>query len=136
MPKDERADRSFMTPAVELHRLAQVAHTRGLRLCRDNDGRWLCTSARDERLVHYVTGYSCDCPGFVRHQRCSHLALLLETLGWLPPLEEGSAGALVTCTSCTAGKVEEWVAGHVAGCQPCDVCGGTSHPRPLSPLAA
>jgi hypothetical protein len=136
MPHDERADRSFMTPAVELHRLAQVAHTRGVRLFRDTDGRWLCTSHSHEGLVYYVTGFSCDCPGFVRQQHCTHHALLLDTLGWLPPIEEGSAPAPVTCTSCTAGKIEEWVSGHVAGCKPCDACGGTSHPRPLAPLAA
>jgi hypothetical protein len=81
MPHDERADRSFMTPAVEHHRLAQVAHTRGVRLFRDQHGRWLCTSHSHEGRVYYVTGYSCDCAGFVRHQRCSHLALLLDTLG-------------------------------------------------------
>ena len=29
------------------------------------------------------------------------------------------------CPCCTAGKVEEWGAGHVFGGKPCDVCGGT-----------
>jgi hypothetical protein len=30
-----------------------------------------------------VTGFSCDCRGFVAYQRCSHLAALHAALGWL-----------------------------------------------------
>ena len=33
--------------------------------------------------------------------------------------------ATVKCPSCAAGKVEEWVAGHVSGWKPCCVCGGS-----------
>jgi len=73
------------TPA-DFHRLADLAHERGLRLFRDGP-RWFCSSASDAGASHYVTGFSCDCPGFISHQRCTHHALLLERLGWLPELE-------------------------------------------------
>ena len=41
------------------------------------------------------------------------------------------------CPSCTAGKIEEWVAGHVSGWKPCAVCGGAgtvSAPQPMPRL--
>ncbi len=40
----------------------------------------------------------------------------------------------IRCLSCTAGKIEEWVAGHVSGWKPCAVCGGTGAmlaPQPM-----
>jgi hypothetical protein len=66
-----------------------VTHERGLRLFRDGP-RWYCSSASHAGGCHYVTGLSCDCPGFVSHGRCTHHALLLERLGWLPELEAES----------------------------------------------
>ena len=69
--------------AEDFHRLADLAHERGLRLFRDGP-RWYCSSASNAGGCHYVTGLSCDCPGFIAHQRCTHHALLLERLGWLP----------------------------------------------------
>src|SRR5215212_8769627 len=89
--------------AADFHRLVDVAHERGLRLFRDGP-RWYCSSASDRGGCHYVTGFSCDCPGFVAHQRCSHHALLLERLGWLPDIEDETPAE--TCTSCTNGRVE------------------------------
>jgi hypothetical protein len=85
----------------ELHRLAEVAHERGVRLFHDADGRWFCTSATDAQLVHYVTALSCDCRGFIQHQRCSHLALLLKTIGWLPTVETATR----PCPECSGGGV-------------------------------
>jgi hypothetical protein len=75
--------------AVDFHRLADAAHDRGLRLFRDGS-RWYCSSASTAGGCHYVTGLSCDCPGFVAHGRCTHHALLLERLGWLPEVEEAA----------------------------------------------
>src|SRR5215210_6212734 len=72
--------------AEDFHRLGDVAHQRGLRLFRDGP-RWYCSSASTAGGCHYVTGLSCDCPGFIAHQRCTHHALLLERLGWLPEVE-------------------------------------------------
>src|SRR5215216_1945772 len=75
--------------AADFHRLADLAHERGLRLFRDGS-RWYCSSASDAGGCHYVTGFSCDCPGFISHQRCTHHALLLERLGWIPEVEPTS----------------------------------------------
>jgi hypothetical protein len=77
------------TPA-DLHRLAAVAHTRGLRLTQDGNGRWFCSSASGS-APHLLTGYSCDCLGFQSHQHYSHYALLLAALGWLPALKDAPA---------------------------------------------
>jgi hypothetical protein len=73
--------------AAEFHRLADLAHQRGLRLFRDGP-RWYCTSASRPGESYFLTGFSCTCPGFIAHQRCSHHALLLERLGWLPEIED------------------------------------------------
>jgi hypothetical protein len=74
------------TPA-DLHRLAALAQARGLRLTQERESVWSCSSASQHGDPHYVTGFSCDCRGFMEHQRCSHYALLLERLGWLPEVE-------------------------------------------------
>src|SRR5215210_4047598 len=74
------------TPA-DLHRLAALAHARGLRLTQESETVWFCSSASQLGEAHYVTGLSCDCRGFQEHQRCTHYALLLDHLGWLPELE-------------------------------------------------
>jgi hypothetical protein len=80
--------------AADFHRLAERAHERGLRLFRDGP-RWYCSSASDAGGCHYVTGFSCDCAGFVAHQRCTHHALLLERLGWLPELEDAAPAPII-----------------------------------------
>ena len=70
-----------ITPAG-LHRLAGVARDRGIRLYQEaTTGAWFATSATTPGAVYDVTGYSCTCPGFCHHQRCSHHAALLERLG-------------------------------------------------------
>jgi hypothetical protein len=91
------------TTPEDLHRLAALAHTRGLRLTQESAGVWFCSSARQHTDPHYVTGLSCDCRGFQEHQRCSHFALLLEHLGWLPEVEP--TPATVQCAGCSGGGV-------------------------------
>lgn len=114
--------------AADFSRLADLAHERGLRLFRDGP-RWYCSSASEPGGCHYVTGFSCDCPGFMAHQRCSHHALLLERLGWLPEYDvdlDRDDLVVKTCSACTgAGKIEEWGVSGPIGCKPCDVCGGS-----------
>lgn len=67
-----------------LTRLADKARTDGIRLYRDPvDGRHYASSASEPGRLHYVTGYSCDCRGFMTHQRCKHHAALLAAMGWL-----------------------------------------------------
>ena len=87
------------TPA-DLHRLAAVAHARGLRLTQESATVWFCSSASQHSDPHYVTGLSCDCRGFMEHQRCTHHALLLAHLGWLPVLE-AAAPAPQSCFRCS-----------------------------------
>src|SRR5215211_2610262 len=96
--------------AEDFHRLADLAHERGLRLFRDGP-RWYCSSASTAGGCHYVTGLSCDCPGFIAHQRCTHHALLLERLGWLPEVEGHPEGHL------------PYVEASVADCPACTGCG-------------
>jgi hypothetical protein len=110
--------------AADFHRLADLGKERGLRLFRDGT-RWYCSSASQPGACQYVTGFSCDCPGFIAHQRCTHHALLLDYLGWLPELED-EAPAAQRCSACSgAGKVEEWGVSGPIGCKPCDSCGGS-----------
>jgi len=63
--------------------LVGTAHAGGLQLTQEQESVWFCSSASSPE-PHYVTGLSCTCHSFQEHQRCSHYALLLEHLGWLP----------------------------------------------------
>jgi hypothetical protein len=101
--------------AKDFHRLCALAHERGLRLFRDGP-RWYCTSASRPGESYFLTGYSCTCPGFLAHQRCSHHALLLERLGWLPELEEIVAGATIT-------GEERFAKPSQSDCAACSGCG-------------
>jgi hypothetical protein len=86
----DQGTRTRPATAADFHRLADLAHERGLQLFRDGQ-RWYCSSASDRGGCHLVTGFSCDCQGFIAHQRCTHHALLLERLGWLPEIEDAPA---------------------------------------------
>ncbi len=65
-------------------RLADKARTTGVQLRRDDRGRYWASSTSQPGHWHAVTGYSCDCVGFVSHARCRHHSALLAALGWLP----------------------------------------------------
>jgi hypothetical protein len=119
------------TPA-DLHRLAALAQARGLRLTQEQPTVWYCSSASQHGEPHYVTGLSCDCRGFQEHQRCSHYALLLEHLGWLPEVEgELSARTEVSphgenltsadCPDCCGCGLQDF--GRYT--LPCETCGGS-----------
>jgi hypothetical protein len=112
------------TPA-DLHRLAALAEKRELRLTQERPGVWFCSSASSPE-PHYVTGLSCDCRGFMEHQRCSHYALLLAHLGWLPALEPEDAPATAPCVNCSGGGVLYVRACERAGWPhpPCPECQG------------
>jgi hypothetical protein len=64
-------------------RLAQKARESGVTLRHDPDGRWYASSISQPGTWHYVTGFTCDCLGFGRVQRCMHHSALLVHLGWL-----------------------------------------------------
>ena len=71
------------TERTALTRLLAKARTEGVKLLRDQDGRHYASSVSQPGKLHYVTGLSCDCRGFIAHQRCKHLAALLAAKGWL-----------------------------------------------------
>jgi hypothetical protein len=92
-----------------LVRLAKQARDRGVQLFRVvTTGEVFATSISRPGELHRVTHLSCDCPGFIRHQRCMHYAKLMDSLDWLPVVE--SASSPVPCTACDAtGRV--WLEG-------------------------
>jgi len=114
---------SWPTTVADYHRLAALARDRGLQLFQEaGSGAWYCTSATDRFRLYYVTGLSCTCAGFWRHARCSHFALLLSELGWLP----APAPPAITCPECGGSEVL-----YSRECEqigfpypPCDRCAG------------
>ena len=66
-------------------RLARTAQQRGIQVFREvTTGCWFASSASKPETLHRVTAVSCDCLGFVAHQRCTHHSALLARLGWFP----------------------------------------------------
>ena len=53
-------------------RLAAKARQDGVTLTVEEDGRHYASSTSKPGQSHYVTGYSCDCPGFANRGRCRH----------------------------------------------------------------
>ncbi len=77
--------RRVSTQRVEdLHRLANQAEQKGIRILLTADGEHLATSATNATLVHRVNERGCDCRGFFYWHRCTHHALLLSQLGLIP----------------------------------------------------
>lgn len=85
-----------------LVRLAAQARARGVQLFRVvTTGEVFATSISRPGELHRLTHLSCDCPGFIRHQRCQHYAKLMDDLGWLPRIA-AELPAPVPCASCDA----------------------------------
>jgi len=83
-----------------LIRLADQARTSGVRLYQDRaDGRFYASSRSQPGTFHRLTGFSCSCQGFIRHGRCSHLAVLHSALGWLES-PEPTPPAPASCPTC------------------------------------
>jgi hypothetical protein len=125
------------TREAAVRRLAEQARQRGVKLVRDrNDGRHYASSISEPGAWHLVTGYSCDCIGFQRHQRCMHHSALLAALGWIndevpepEPLEPLTSPGSSECHECLGsgfarvyfgGGLSDWVAA------PCTACDATS----------
>jgi len=87
-----------------LMRLAVQARASGVRLFQDrSDGRFYASSRSQPGALHRLTAWTCSCPGFVRHSRCSHLAALHAALGWLerdPDPEPTPPATPITCSEC------------------------------------
>jgi hypothetical protein len=113
--------------AEDFHRLPELAQARGLRVFEAGPHQWFCTSHTDPFALHVVTGLSCDCRGFLHHQRCSHHAALLAHLGWLPELEVESP-APQQCFWCSgSGRIPNDQHERYDRCEP---CGGTGVRKP------
>ncbi len=95
------------TPEEAIRRLARKAQREGVKLYRDpTDGRYYASSVSIPDHLHYVTGVSCDCPGFASYQRCKHHSALLVALGWVEgdstpdPEPTPIIGRIVRCGTC------------------------------------
>jgi hypothetical protein len=86
-----------------LTRLAGKARMDGIKLYRDRAGRYFASSASKPGTLHFLTGYSCDCRGFMTHQQCKHHAALMTALGWVEDKrdpEPEPAAAISPCGEC------------------------------------
>ena len=109
-----------------LNRLARLAQKRAIRvLTYPLTGERFALSLSHPETVHRVNRLGCDCLGFTYHNRCTHYAALLESLGELPPERPGSPAApaqaavpVVLCDAC------DEVMAHVNGVAFECACGG------------
>jgi hypothetical protein len=111
-----------------LLRLAAQGRACGVRLLREHlSGEWFAISSTDRETCYRLTALSCTCPGFMRHQHCQHLVLLLVRLGYLAETEP------VECLDCqgrgfTFSFVNGWAPPYEV---PCDICERTGTIDPL-----
>jgi len=88
-------------------RLARDARQQGVTLTVE-DGRYFASSVSTPGKRYLVTGFSCECCGFIAHGRCKHHAALLAALGWLqsdPETDpEMNTNQLPTTVTYTAGQ--------------------------------
>jgi hypothetical protein len=126
----DQGTRTRPATAADFHRLADLAHERGLRVFETGPNQWFCTSHTDPFALHVATGFSCDCRGFLHHQRCSHHAALLAHLGWLPEveptaelpqLEATGQSAQLDCPTCCGCGVQTYRTFE----ERCSACGGS-----------
>ncbi len=109
--------RIAQTTAEDLHRLANQAESRGIRILLTADGEHFATSATNPTALHRVSEQSCDCKGFSYWQRCSHHSLLLSELGLIPDLDPVVTDVVIVeasapCRSCRGeGSVRAYVGG-------------------------
>ncbi len=54
----------------------------GVKLIRSTAGRYFAESQSRPGTLWLLTGFSCQCPGFVGHQHCRHHRALMSALGW------------------------------------------------------
>ncbi len=129
--------------AEDLHRLANQAEARGIRILLTADGEHFATSATNPTQLHRVSPESCDCRGFTYWQRCTHHSLLLSELGLIPDVDPVVTDVVVIaeqpapCRSCrgtgfvrmtTGPALSDWVTA------PCTACSRQPAPSP-SPVA-
>lgn len=98
-------DTVTMTELEGIARLAAKARQDGVKLYRDRrDGRHYASSSTTPGKHYYVTLASCQCQGFIHHQRCKHWAalhvatILQDGHDPTPPAEAPRSSA--TCGEC------------------------------------
>jgi len=84
-----------------LTRLLAKAEAEGVTITRDQDGRYFASSVSTPGKRYLVTGFSCECCGFIAHGRCKHHAALLSALGWLQRAPETDPGTPTACVHTT-----------------------------------
>lgn len=101
------------TERTALTRLLAKAKAEGVQLLRDHAGRHFATSATTPGTRYLVTGYSCECRGFLAHGRCKHHAALLASLGWFEATPAVIAPLAITCAHVgghyTLAAEPEWI---------------------------
>jgi len=121
---------------ADVHRLADLAEARGLDVVVDAHGRHFVTSHGNPFALHVVTGFSCDCRGFVAVGRCTHHSLLLRSLGWLPEPEHDMPFVAQTpadCASCSGCGVVHYRSGNQERCLDCGGSGRVPVPPAVVP---
>jgi hypothetical protein len=120
---------SIVARPADFWRLAELARRRGIRLLLEPSSQMLfATSGTDPAVIHHVGPDGCTCPGYVQWRRCTHHALLIAQLGWLPDVDEEptlSASSPIPCALCDG-------AGRFDPETPCPVCGGAGDLAPLA----
>jgi hypothetical protein len=95
------------------HRLADIEVEQyivvdGVKLIRAASGRYYAESRSAPGTLWFLTGFSCQCPGFLHRQTCRHHRALMQALGWTRPEPTPPA---VTCAECHgAGTVPATIA--------------------------
>ena len=121
---------------LDFWRLAELAERRGIKIMVEPiSGEHFATSASTSNTLYRLTHHSCSCKGFMTWQRCTHFALFLKVLGWLPdpePEPEPAAPAVpappAPCAICEgSGRERLRSATGRSFAVVCDGCGGTGH---------
>ncbi len=126
------------TRDAALVRLAAEARRREIHiLVEPISGEHFATSSSDPSQLYRLTHYSCSCRGFAHHQRCTHYALLLDCLGWLPesPTPPTPAVARVPEVPCDRCDGHGWGYSGGSAAWTCHTCSGTGV-EPATVLAA
>jgi hypothetical protein len=127
----ETRDEAIVRLALEARR--QDTHVKIFR----SGTEWFATSQSHPGTLHRLTGYSCDCRGFMAHGRCRHNSALLDHLNWLPTPtgsldpepEPATSPGSSECHECLdSGFTRVYYGGHLSDWDavPCTACDATS----------
>ncbi len=131
----------------DLHRLANQAEARGIRILLTADGEHFATSTSNPTTLHRVSRHGCDCRGFSYWGRCSHHSLLLSQLGEIPDIETVVTDVVILdeapapCRSCRGTGFVRMTTGPALSdweMAPCTKCSGQPalSPRSVAVCAA